>query len=408
MKPPEELDQTENKPNPPRFVEELADENDYWMSLTDAARITRTSEPMVRRWVSTGRLPVRKEPVGINQRTRLVRASDVSLIRPIIDPTAAITDDIHKLDLLSIPRQQEQIIQDHQHSLKLIQGMRQQIEEHVQQTRTAFEQGTIQLQQQIQEWNRRFALQQTEWQQDRKQQQQQYEEAAIQIGHQIQGLQQQNRELTEQGMQQQQVLATITNDHATLQKSLQEGQHLLEKLDQDIHHQIDQIVSDLTAYLRQQEHQSQKRFGEIEQTLAYYDQAYKQIQQEFLTLQEMLLAGMAQQRSEIDGMLERRWSELLHERTVQYGYMKLLEQRLASVEIQDQANQKALLLYQERDRDQERQIQMLVTMLHDERAARQMLSEQFTLQQERLQSLSREWEARCLETRLSAPDAPTS
>ncbi len=32
-----------NTAGPVRFVEELADEHDYWMSLTDAARITRTS-----------------------------------------------------------------------------------------------------------------------------------------------------------------------------------------------------------------------------------------------------------------------------------------------------------------------------------------------------------------------------
>lgn len=41
------------------------------MSLTDAARVTRTSEAMARRWVSSGRLPVKREPAGINQRTRL-------------------------------------------------------------------------------------------------------------------------------------------------------------------------------------------------------------------------------------------------------------------------------------------------------------------------------------------------
>jgi hypothetical protein len=96
------------------YVEELADKHDYWMSLTDAARVTRTSEAMARRWVSSGRLPVKKEPVGINQRTKLVRASDVARIRPIIDPSAAITDEVRKLDLASIPRQQAQIIQDHQ------------------------------------------------------------------------------------------------------------------------------------------------------------------------------------------------------------------------------------------------------------------------------------------------------
>ncbi len=131
------------------FVAELADEQDYWLSLTDAARVTRTSETMVRRWVTTGRLPIKQEPVGINQRTRLVRASDVARLRPIIDPTAAITDEIHKLDLLSIPRQQGQILQEHQRLLAFVQGVRQRIEEHITQTRLALEQGTAELQQHL-------------------------------------------------------------------------------------------------------------------------------------------------------------------------------------------------------------------------------------------------------------------
>ncbi len=96
---------------------------------------------MTRRWVASGRLPVRKEPVGINQRTRLVRASDVARIRPIVDPTAAITDDIHRLDLLSIPRQQAQIQQDHRQLMELVQT----IEEIVHQARSGLEQLTMDL-----------------------------------------------------------------------------------------------------------------------------------------------------------------------------------------------------------------------------------------------------------------------
>src|ERR1019366_1591322 len=159
----EELDREEphqgNKPNPTRFVEELANEQDYWMSLTDAARVTRTSEPMVRRWVTAGRLPVRKEPAGINQRTRLVRASDVAQIRPIIDPTAAITDEIHKLDLLSIPRQQEHIIRDQQLLAEQIQAVRQEIEAQVKPIQASLEQHATELSTLSQEWMQRFTVQ---------------------------------------------------------------------------------------------------------------------------------------------------------------------------------------------------------------------------------------------------------
>ncbi len=85
-----------------QYVEELAGpeeypEGDTWISLTDAARVTRTSEAMARRWVTSGRLKVKKEPVGVPPRTRLVRLSDVAKIRPIVDPTAAITGDVRKL-----------------------------------------------------------------------------------------------------------------------------------------------------------------------------------------------------------------------------------------------------------------------------------------------------------------------
>src|SRR5213080_2183529 len=84
-----------------QYVEELASPEEYpgdtWISLTDAARVTRTSEAMARRWVTSGRLKVKKEPVGVPARTRLVRLSDVSKIRPIVDPTAAITGEVRKL-----------------------------------------------------------------------------------------------------------------------------------------------------------------------------------------------------------------------------------------------------------------------------------------------------------------------
>ena len=118
-----------------QYVDELASVEDYpdgdaWISLTDAARVTRTSEAMARRWVTSGRLKVKKEAVGIPPRTRLVRLSDIAAIRPIVDPTAAITGEVRKLDLPSIPRQQLQIMEDHQKLLARVAG----VQETVQQT----------------------------------------------------------------------------------------------------------------------------------------------------------------------------------------------------------------------------------------------------------------------------------
>ncbi len=83
---------------------------------------------MARRWVTSGRLPMKKEAVGIPPRTRLVRLSDVAAIRPIVDPTAAITGEVRKLDLPSIPRQQLQIMEDHQRLLTQNEALRQAVE----------------------------------------------------------------------------------------------------------------------------------------------------------------------------------------------------------------------------------------------------------------------------------------
>jgi len=316
------------------------------MSLTDAARITRTSEAMARRWVSRGRLPIRKEPVGINQRTRLVRASDVARIRPIVDPTAAITDDIHKLDLLSIPRQQEQIMHDHQRVLELAQRMRQEIEEHFNQNRITLEQGAMELQQQMKEWDRRFALQQGAWQQALDLQQQHHEALVIQVDHQMQEIEHRTDELKEQGKQQQQAQQSLTAQfekvRATMQEALQEVQQHLKRLDQDFRHQADQMYHDLTARLKQQGERFQDDLGGIEETLAYYDQAHKQMQQDmmdvqqgFLTQRETLMAHIEQQRGEVERVLEQRWSELAHERTAQSEHMETMERRLKSMETQD-------------------------------------------------------------------------
>ncbi len=116
-----------------QYVEELAStfeypDGDTWISLTDAARVTRTSEAMARRWVTSGRLRVKKEAVGIPPRTRLVRLSDVAAIRPIVDPTAAITGEVRKLDLPSIPRQQLQIMEEHHHLLTQTEALRVMVE----------------------------------------------------------------------------------------------------------------------------------------------------------------------------------------------------------------------------------------------------------------------------------------
>lgn len=80
-------------------VDDLSEPEDYWLTLTDAARITRRQEVTIRRWVAAGHLPVRRQPMGLTKRTSHVRASDLARLTPIIDPTAAISGATAHLDL---------------------------------------------------------------------------------------------------------------------------------------------------------------------------------------------------------------------------------------------------------------------------------------------------------------------
>ncbi|HEY0752505.1 MAG TPA: hypothetical protein VGD98_00885 [Ktedonobacteraceae bacterium] len=97
------------------YVEELAGPDDYWLSITDAARVCRVQDVSIRRAITRKVLPVRRMRAGQNKRTRFVRSSDLAPAGfPIIDESAAITTQIGKLDILSIPQQQQQITRQHQ------------------------------------------------------------------------------------------------------------------------------------------------------------------------------------------------------------------------------------------------------------------------------------------------------
>jgi chromosome segregation ATPase len=394
----EELDQDAhhgNKPNPTRFVEELANEQDYWMSLTDAARVTRSSEPMVRRWVSAGRLPVRKEPAGINQRTRLVRASDVAQIRPIVDPTAAITDDIHKLDLLSIPRQQEQIVRDQRLLTEQIQGIQREIEAQVKPIQATLELHATELRTLAQDWMQRFTAQQTQWQQVLDLHQQRYTGLDVQVEQLKQASEHFRQTLQKLEALQQLAVANltdqITNDRAAIQTAMQEIQQSLARLDQAIQQQTERLAHDFATRLTQQEVQFQAIFADIKEAIAQQEQERKQVQQTVLDNQEHLHVQqqMLQARIEkVEGIQEQHWSALTHEQFTQYEYMKNMVQRVEALE----SKRDEWVEAQERIKDQDKKLQWLTMLLQDERAARQVLAEQSTRQQEQLQALYQELE----------------
>ena len=118
-------------------IDALAGPEDYWLSITDAARATRRQDITIRRWIATGQLPVRQHAVGLNQRTRQVRASDLAKLTPIIDPTAVITGEEGRLNLMSIPVEQAQLRAGQQQLQLQIATLREHVEQQGQTFRQA-------------------------------------------------------------------------------------------------------------------------------------------------------------------------------------------------------------------------------------------------------------------------------
>ncbi len=110
-------------------VDALAGPEDYWLTITDAARATRRQDITIRRWIATGQLPVRRQAVGLNQRTRQVRASDLAKLTPIIDPTAVITGEEGRLNLMSIPVEQAQLRAGQQQLQRHVATLREHVEQ---------------------------------------------------------------------------------------------------------------------------------------------------------------------------------------------------------------------------------------------------------------------------------------
>jgi hypothetical protein len=369
-----------------RYVEALAGPEDTWISITDAARITRTSEAMARRWVTTGRLPIKREPVGLNQRTRLVRVSDVATIRPIVDATAAITDEVHKLDLLSIPQQQAQIQQDHQRITTIIQQGQQTLQElHMQ-----LQEVGVQHQQSFEELRQQLLGQQAEERREHLRLQRQHEQVMEHTQQQADAIVLVHHQLDEQWRECQQTLKAL---QTTLTEQFEQVQHEHEQqfleFEQRQHQQAEEVKSNALQYFQQQE-QIRDKLKAMETTVAQLVEETQQLhqqnvsQQEALVLQGKKLTKSLQERTdEISMTIEQHWAVQTREKLA-------LEKRLENVEqlLKQQTGQS----YGQRLAEQERVIETLTAQLHEERHARQVLHEQFIQQQEDLQVLHRELE----------------
>ena len=293
-------------------VEALADEHDYWLSLTDAARVTRTSEAMVRRWVSSGRLPTKQEPVGINQRTRLVRASDVARLRPIVDPTAAITDQLHKLDLLSIPRQQLHLAQEQGRLLTMAQDVQQMVHQLLEEMLATREHVSLRLQQQ-----------QTRWEEQREA----FQKA---VQHQHEALVHQAHEQDRQSVQRDQELhahvAQQASDLQQLSHTWREQvdglQRELERLAQEQKSSLTHLQQEWILRFQQQETQLRQMTQQLAETRSSQEQQHLQTQNQLSALQQALVTC----QQELTALLEQR----------EHAMTRFFEQSLAGVQ-QEQA-----------------------------------------------------------------------
>jgi hypothetical protein len=336
--------QAASKDDSIQYVEELAGPDEYpegdaWISLTDAARITRTSEAMTRRWVTSGRLKVKKEPVGIPSRTRLVRLSDVAKIRPIVDPTAAISGEVRKLDLPSIPRQQLQIMQDHQRLTKQVELVLEASKQHEASTYAALLELTTGLRELREEFRHQLSTQHDELQRILEGAEQQHVALAAQVHDQAQ---QQNNQA---------------------QATLQEAQQALER--------------------RATEHSS--RMDEVRRDLVQQQEALVTLRRDMTTLVE-------QQGRDVLTTLEQLSNDQARDVADLHARLEQIERRLEQVATQAEAVQITVDSYQKRADGQDRLINTLTRMLQDETEARKTLSEQLAAQQGLLQALRREVE----------------
>jgi hypothetical protein len=362
--------QKNNEAERMRYVEELAGPEDAWVSITDAARITRSSEAMARRWVTSGRLPVKRLPVGLNQQTRLVRLSDLATIRPIIDPAAAISDEIRRVDLPSIPRQQAQLMQDHQRLLLQVQEGQRVASE----LRTSLLELAAKQQQEVAQLGQHLSLQQDEWRRADQRLQQQQETLAEQIREQAHHLAAQERQ-HQQDLEQ---LRTVLMSH--LQEVRAEAAHTFDHLEQSLRDQNNQMRYDLTTLLQQQEERIQHQFQETEDR---HEQAHKQIRAEW---QE----GLAAHRQALIALVEQHMLDYRRDLTAWTSHLEEIEQRLEQVVTRTEAVCTTLQGYQKQADTQEQVLATLTEFLQEERAARKTLAEQMATQQEQVQVLHRE------------------
>jgi exonuclease SbcC len=321
-----------------RYVDDLENEQDYWLTITDAARVARRQDITIRRWIAAGDLPVRRKRLGLNQRTRQVRASDLARLTPIVDPLAAITGEPGRVDLMSIPEQQAAILTEHQHLLEAHAQLTEQAEAAKAQVAEGIEQGQKALAGHARQVAEALEAQQAKYislltqQGERLSAQREELLAAITTASQAAEAQasQVSLQVTAEAEARQQLEQRFTTLEQTVATLQQQTEHHTE--------QQQHFAERLEALEQQIEQRHQEVQGWLTQFESVTDQALAHLGEELEAVQATLTAQLETARRELEqpqAMLQRelatlqreRWQEL--ERLAQLvGYEVKLEEGL--------------------------------------------------------------------------------
>jgi len=284
------------------YVEELGGESDYWLSITDASRICRVQDVSIRRAITRGSLPVRRQRAGQNKRTRFVRASDLPRAGfPIIDESAAITTEIGKADILSIPRQQQQIVQDHRQLLSELADLRTSNATEHTELRTDLQQQQVAWQTAQQTQTQQHTLLETRLVQEQTQLHQTLTETEQRLSHTLQTLCQDIARLQTEARQNAEGFHKLLHAHqAALEAAQQENRRELTELAAQQQQQMERYHARVQAQFQQLEQTAHEHALRMETQL----QEVKQTANEHLAACEQRMAdSLAEQTRQFDVQL---------------------------------------------------------------------------------------------------------
>lgn len=331
------------QPSKEQYVEELAGPDDYWMTITDTARVTRRQDITIRRWIASGDLPVRKNRVGLNRRARQVRASDVAKLTPIIDASAMISGEEARINLTNIPAEQAAIRANHQQLMADLAALRAEMSEQKLVTEQV-------MAQQQQNWQQELRLAQERYSQGFAQQQQAIESQQHMLAQSHTDLLARLDQHAQTAQQQQQQLDQLQNSllaqETRFQGALADQQRALEASLAQQHEQVYQDIAGLRNSLAETSqaitHTTElftDRLAHLEQ--AGLDQAARQAQQ----MQDLQISFQQAQQA-IEQQVAGLATRLAAYQSKQEQILKHTEERLHHIQVESaqfQQEQAALL-----------------------------------------------------------------